>query len=204
MLNAVAVLVVGWLVRGPLQEPTHVYPQTASISVAARLPIVIPGTRLHAGFVLAVVLAVATWWVMSRTAIGFRVRAVGANADAAASSGRIDVARLTSRVFLVSGAIAGVAGAVELQGVTSALYESLSPGYGYTAIAVALLARLNAAAVIASALLFAALEAGATAMQRDAGVPSVLVKAVEALVVLAVLGADTWRRRHAVQRAGDE
>lgn len=195
MLNAVAVHLVGWLVRGPLQEPTHTYPQTAMIASAARLPIILAGTRLHAGFLIGVLLAAFVWWVVAQTAVGFRVRCAGANSFAAASAGGIDVGRVTGGAFLVSGALAGLAGAVEVQGVTSALYEGLSPGYGYTAIAVALLARLNALTVIATAVLFAALEAGATAMQRDAGVPSVLVKVVEALLILLVLALDAWRRR---------
>ena len=112
---------------------------------------------------------------------------------AAASAGLIDVARTTSRAFLLSGALAGLAGGVEVTGVTYALYENLSPGYGYTAIAVALLARLDPALVVASGVLFGALEAGAGAMQRDAGVPSVMVSVVEALIVLMLLAADRWR-----------
>jgi simple sugar transport system permease protein len=120
------------------------------------------------------------------------MRAAGASPSAAAIAGGIDVARVTANAFLVSGALAGLAGAVEVTGVTYALYENLSPGYGYTAIAVALLARLHPLAVVASAVLFGALEAGASAMQRDAGVPSVVVTAVEALLILIVLA--TTRR----------
>jgi ABC-type uncharacterized transport system permease subunit len=95
----------------------------------------------------------------------------------------------------VSGALAGLAGAVELTGVTFALYENISPGYGYTAIAVALLARLNPAAVVAAGFFFGALEAGAAAMQRDAGVPAAFVSVVEAAIVLAVIAFDRLRRR---------
>ena len=111
------------------------------------------------------------------------------------SAGRINVSRTAIIAFLASGAIAGVAGASELSGVTYSLYENISPGYGYTAIAVALLARLNPLGVIVTALLFGALEAGANAMQRDAGVPSVLVNVVEALLILLVLAADHWQTR---------
>jgi ABC-type uncharacterized transport system permease subunit len=93
----------------------------------------------------------------------------------------------------MSGALAGLAGAVEVSGVTYALYENISPGYGYTAIAVALLARLNPAGVIVTGILFGALEAGATAMQRDAGVPSVIVSVIEALIVLAVVAFERVR-----------
>jgi ABC-type uncharacterized transport system permease subunit len=195
MLNAVALQLVSWLVHGPLQEPTHVYPQSATIAPAAQLPILAPGTRLHGGVALAVLIAAGAWWFATRTAAGFRWRAVGANPHASAVTGRIDVARTAFVAFVASGALAGLAGAVEVEGVALALYESLSPGYGYTAIAVALLARLDARAVVPSALLFAALEAGAGAMQRDAGVPSVLVKVVEAALILIVLAVDAYQRR---------
>ncbi len=193
MLNFVALYVVGYLVRGPLQEPTHAYPQSSSIAEHARLPLLVSGTRLHLGFVIALIAAVAQWWVLRATAAGFRVRASGDGPAAAESAGSIDVARITERVFLVSGALAGLAGAIEVGGVTFALYENLSPGYGYTAIAVALLARLDALGVVATGILFGALESGALAMQREAGVPSVVVSVVEAAVVLLVLFAAWWR-----------
>jgi simple sugar transport system permease protein len=198
MLNFVAAYLVSYLVRGPMQEPTHVYPQTAAIVMAARLPRFGAATRLHIGFALAVVACLAGWWVIRYTAGGFRLRTVGANPYAARSAGQIDVARVTTRAFLTSGALAGVAGAVEVCGVTYALYENISPGYGYTAIAVALLARLNAAAVIGTGIVFGALEAGATAMQRDAGVPSVVVSVVEAGIILTLVAAERARVRHDV------
>ena len=97
--------------------------------------------------------------------------------------------------FLLTGALAGLAGGVEVLGVTFALYENISPGYGYTAIAVALLARLDPWRVVATALLFGALEAGAGAMQRDAGVPSTLVSVIEAALILAVVAAQAIRFR---------
>ena len=186
MLNFIALNLVGYLVRGPLQEPTHAYPQSRTIDIAARLPRV-PGTRLHLGVGLAFLAAIALGIVMRRSAWGFRVRATGANPHAAASAGSIDVPRVALEVFLVSGALAGLAGGIEATGVTYALYEGLSPGYGYTAIAVALLARLDPLLVAPSALLFGALEAGASAMQRDAGVPAALVTVVEGSLILLVL-----------------
>ena len=197
MLNYIALQLVGYLVRGPLQEPTHVFPQSANIPMAAHFPALVPGTRLHLGFLLAVIIAVAMWWWLRDRAGGFRLRMVGANARAAESAGKIDVQRTTAIAFLVSGAIAGIAGASEVSGVTYSLYENFSPGYGYTAIAVALLARLHPVGVLLTALMFGALEAGATAMQRDAGVPSVLVSVVEALLILLVLAADRFLARNA-------
>lgn len=194
LLNSVALYFVSWVVRGPLQEHTHTYPQSDLIPVTARLPIVIPDTRLHAGFALACGLVIMAGWIMSRTAPGFILRTVGANPFAAASAGLVNVGAVSFGALLISGGVAGLAGATEVLGVTYSLHEGISPGYGYTAIAVALLARLDPRAVIPSALLFASLESGAAAMQRDAGVPSVLVRVVEALLIIAVLVADARHR----------
>jgi simple sugar transport system permease protein len=202
MLNFVALHVVGYLVRGPLQEPTGVYPQSATIPSAFRLPVLIPGTRLHSGVLIAVLCAGTGWVILRHAAVGFRIRAAGANPTTARSAGMIDVVGTTLRVFIASGALAGLAGAVEVYGVTYALYESLSPGYGYSAIAVALLARLNPLGVLLTGTLLGALQVGGAAMQRDAGVPSVLVSIVEAVLILAMVAgagrsglADRFRRR---------
>jgi simple sugar transport system permease protein len=195
MLNFVAGYGVSYAVRGPLQEPTRVYPQTAELAPNVRLPALFDGHRTHLGYVVAVALAVAIWWFLARTAAGFRVRAVGAGAAAAQNAGGIDAARTALWVFVASGALAGLGGASEATGVTFALYEGISPGYGYSAIAVALLGRLHPLAIIGTSLLFGALEAGAAAMQRDANVPSVLAAVVEALVVIGVLALNRARRR---------
>ena len=157
----------------------------------AHLPRLIAGTRLHLGALLALAIAPALWWALHRTAAGFRVRAVGANPDAAQSAGGIDVARTRAGAFILSGALAGLAGAVELTGVTFALYENLSPGYGFTAIAVALLARLDPLVVILTAILFGGLESGALAMQREAGIPSATVSVVEGALILLALASSS-------------
>ena len=198
MLNFVALSITGWLVRGPLQEPTHIYPQSASLPPSQQLPMLIPGTRVHVGLVVVVLLAAGLWVWLRESASGFRLRAAGANPLAAASAGQISVSRTTLLAFLISGALAGLAGSVELSGVTYALYENFSPGYGYTAIAVALLARLNPLAVLGTALMFGALEAGASAMQRNAAVPSVVVSVVEAALILLVIATDRLQSRAAV------
>jgi simple sugar transport system permease protein len=198
MLNFIALHVVSYLVRGPLQESTHVYPQSSTIGDALHLPRIVGAGRLHAGLLLALTVSLVAGWVLRRTAAGFRLIAAGESPSAATSAGGIDVMRTTTRAFLMSGALAGVAGGVELLGVTFALYENISPGYGYTAIAVALLAALDPWRVIATALLFGGLEAGASAMQRDAGVPSTLVAVIEAALVLAVVAVGAVRHRRSV------
>jgi simple sugar transport system permease protein len=193
MLNFVAAYLIAYLVRGPLQEPTRIYPQTAELPSYARLPVIVPGTRLHAGFAIAVFAGITAWWVLRHTAAGFRLRAAGMNPDTARMAGKINVERTTRNVFLISGLLAGLGGALEVHGVTFALYENLSPGYGYTAIAVALLAALNPLLVIATGIFFGALETIASALQRDMGIPSTLVSVIEAAIVLAVLSVQRFR-----------
>lgn len=195
LMNFVAINLSAWLVHGPMQEPRGVFPQSDAVSQAARLPTLVPGTRLHWGFGLAVILALALWAFLRFTGAGFAVRAVGASPDAARVAGRIRDRRTILGVFLASGALAGLAGAVEVSGVTFRLYEGLSPGYGYTAIAVALLAGLNPLGVIFTGALFGALEGGAGAMQRVAGVPAGWVNTVVALTILSILAVDRLVRR---------
>jgi general nucleoside transport system permease protein len=190
MLNVIAMHVTGLLIRGPLQEPTGTFPQSAMIDAAVRLPRLAAGTRLHAGTLLALLCAVGMAWYLRATASGFRLRMTGANTQAARSAGRINVGRVMLTAFIASGALAGLGGAVQVLGVTFALFENLSPGYGYTAIAVALLARLSPGAAIGAAFVFGGLEAGAAAMQRDAGVPAGLVSVVEAAVILVLLASE--------------
>lgn len=195
LMNFVAINLAGWLVHGPMQEPRGVFPQSEAIPEAARLPLMVPGSRLHMGFAIAVVLAVALWWSLRYTVAGFRVRAVGANPEAARVAGRMRSRRTLVWVFLASGALAGLAGAVEVSGVTWALYEDLSPGYGYTAIAVALLAGLSPVGVLLTGTLFGALEGGAGAMQRVAGVPAGWVGTVVALAILSIVAVERLVRR---------
>lgn len=195
MLNFIAIHLVSFLIRGPLQEPTHIYPQTESIQAAGRLPIILPGTRLHLGFAVAIVIALVLAWFFRRTASGFRIRAIGASPSAARSAGRIHVERASFMVFLVSGALAGLAGSIEVSGVTFALYDNLSPGYGYTAIAVALIAALSPLGVIGSGIFFGILETGAVALQREFAIPSSIASVAEAALILTVLSFAAYRGR---------
>jgi simple sugar transport system permease protein len=199
LLNFVAIDLAAWLVHGPLQESRGVFPQSDPIAVGARLPVVAEGVRLHHGFTLALGAALLLWLVLRRTRGGFMVRAVGASPAAAEVAGRMPSRGVLWAVFLASGGLAGLAGGVEVSGVTHALYEGLSPGHGYTAIAVALLAGLHPVGVVLTALFFGALEGGAGAMQREAGIPAAWVRGIEALVILSVLAVD-----RGVRRAGGE
>ena len=195
MLNFVALHGVSYLVRGPLQEPTRIYPQSPSIAQSLQLSRFTGAGRLHTGMIMAIVLLIATGWIFRYAAAGFRLRSVGENPIASASAGLIDVDKTITWALLCSGALAGLAGGIEVLGVTYALYENISPGYGYTAIAVALLASLDPWRIVLSATLFAALEAGASAMQRDANIPASFVSIIEALLILAVIATQAIRLR---------
>jgi simple sugar transport system permease protein len=186
LLNFVAEALVSLLVQGPLQEQARVYPQSDPIAATARLPL-LGDTRLHLGFILACLAAAVLWYLFSRTVWGFRLRAVGMGPRAAEVSGRINSERVAAIALLCSGAMAGLAGGVEVSGVSYALFQNLSPGYGFTGIAVALLGGLHPIGVLLSGIFIGALEAGAGAMQREAGVPSVAVYVVEAVIIIVAL-----------------
>lgn len=196
LLNFVAEALVSWMVQGPLQESNHIYPQSDPLPLAARLPR-LGGTRLHLGLLIALGLAVLLWVFTRRTLAGFQLRATGVNPLAAEVIGGVRIRRVFAGALLLSGGLAGLAGGIELSGTTYSLFQNLSPGYGFTGIAVALLARLDPLGTVATGLLFAALEAGASAMQRDAGVPAVAVYMVEAAMIIAVLLSDVVRRARA-------
>jgi simple sugar transport system permease protein len=199
MFNFIGIYFALYLVNldyGPLGLPGSAYPQSDYIPFRAELPIIWPTTSVHAGLALGVALAVLLSFVIRYTPFGFRLRAIGANPEASRYAG-IPLKRMIVVVMLVSGGLAGLAGASEILGLKYALYANFSPGYGYDAIAVALLARNNPIAVIVSAAFFGAIRAGAVQMEQTVGVESSFVLIIEALVILflAAGGFVTRRRR---------
>lgn len=197
MLNFVALYVLSWLVHGPLQQASGAQPVGDPIAASAELPRLFGrGYTLHAGILLALAAVGAGHVFLARTETGFRIRAVGMNARAAAWAG-IPVTRSLMAAAAVSGGLAGAAGAVEVLGVLGRLFDKVSPGYGFTAIAVALLARLRPLALLPAALFFGALEAGSSRMQQDADVSYVLVLVIQAVVILASVTTGLLARREA-------
>jgi ABC-type uncharacterized transport system permease subunit len=190
MLNFVAAQALSWAVHGPLMEPSRAFPKSREIAQAAQLELYLAPSRINLGMLLAVVLAVACHLFLFHTATGFELRAFGRNRRASAFFG-LPIARLTRRTMVLSGALGGIAGAVQVSAITHRLYESLSPGWGYESIAVALLARLNPIAVLPTAVFFGALDNGAQAMQRAQGVSPVLVQVIQGLVIMILLAFDT-------------
>jgi general nucleoside transport system permease protein len=186
MLNYVAAELLDFLVnKGPMADPKRAIPQTPPILPSAALPIIVPGSRLHLGLFLAILAVPVIWFLIERTTIGFRIRAVGLNASAARASG-ISVSWTMVMVMGIAGAVAGLAGAVEVQGVQGVLTPSLASGLAFDAIAVALLAGSNPFAILPSALLFGALRAGSSFMQLQTQVSADLISVVQAAVIVFV------------------
>ncbi len=192
MLNFIAIIGTGYLVTGPMIEEVGKFPQTAKIGEVAWLPRFLPPTRLHIGFIIAIVLAFAIYVLIYRTSTGYAIRAVGANPEAARYAG-INVNANILLVMAISGGAAGLAGGIEVAGITYRLYQQISPGYGFTAIAVALLANNHPIGVIFTGILFGALSSGSEVMQMNAKVPSVLVFAIQGIVILSVVALGLYR-----------
>ncbi len=192
MLNFVAAGLVSYLVQGPLMEAGGRYPQTDAILPALWMPRLAPPHRLHAGLAIALLAAVVIEVLLYRTVAGYEMRAAGLNSEAARLAG-INVPRRLLGALLLSGALAGLAGAIEVSAVTRRVYERFSPGWGFTAIAVGLLGRLSPAGVVVAAFLFGALDAGSNAMQRVAGVSSVLVSIIQATVIIFLVALERGR-----------
>jgi len=187
LLNFIAIHLLGWAVNGPLQESAAQYPQTDRAG-AELLRI----GSLHSGLFIALAASIATWWLLYRTAEGLRLRATGFNPFAARWAG-IKVDAQIARAMALSGALAGLAGGVELLGVTHRLFERFASGYGYSGIAVALLAQLHPLASIASALFFGAMATGAGELQRSANISSALATFGQAIVILVLIGFERVR-----------
>ncbi|NNE44774.1 MAG: ABC transporter permease [Gemmatimonadetes bacterium] len=185
LLNFIALYLLSWLVQGPLREASGAQPVGDPLVSGALLPRLFGRMyTLHAGILLALAAMAAVHVFLSRTETGFHIRAVGGGPRAAAWAG-IPVDRTLLLTAAVSGGLAGLAGAVEVMGVLGRLFDKVSPGYGFTAIAVALLARLNPLALLPAALFFGALEAGASRLQQEADVSYVIVLVIQAVVILA-------------------
>lgn len=215
MMNAIAVQLMNFLLRGPMIDPSQAelaskIPQTARLLDAFQLPRLVP-TRLHLGALIAVVLAALVYILLWRTILGYRIRAVGQNPHASRYAG-IDVRRHVILALLLSGAFAGLAGAVQVYGVnyrmiTDGSASGFTGSAGFNGIVAALFGGLHPLWSIPASILFGALLVGANKMQRVVQVPSALVIALNGLVVVFVVSSEIWRRRRQRRRlasAGQE
>ncbi|HVS46353.1 MAG TPA: ABC transporter permease [Verrucomicrobiae bacterium] len=185
MLNFVAMSLANYLVGGPLKSPLATGAETAPLHPNTWLPILLPGTRLSIALLVALAIAVVLQFVFTRTVFGYEVRAIG-EAPEAARRNKVNIKRLTWLSLAVSGAIAGLGGGTIVTGELHRFNTELSPGYGFTAIAVALVADLNPLWVCVSAFGFGILEAGAPALQLKANVPKDAIHVIEGLIILVL------------------
>ncbi|GFN22302.1 ABC transporter permease [Thermanaeromonas sp. C210] len=188
MLNYIAILLVDVLLVTWLKNPADIIDQSPPVAATARLPILLPGTRLHWGFILALLAPLATYYFLWRTPLGFALRMVGTNPRAAVYAG-IPVGGVTLLAALISGSLAGLGGALELVGNQHRLVRGFSPGYGFDAIGASVMARNNPLAIVFTSFLFAALRVGAGALQRKVGVPLPLVQVLDGLIIVLVIGS---------------
>ena len=189
LLNFIFLLFVSLLLEGPLKDPMGLgWPQSERVVAEARLPRIIQGKRLHYGFILAIFSAIAVWLIMAKSVLGYEMRAVGHNPEAARFAG-IPVNRVLVKTALLSGGLAALAGVSEVAGLKGNLTLDISPGYGYTGIVVAMLALLNPLGVVISAIFVAGIFVGADAMSRSAGVPSYISDVMVATALLSMVTA---------------
>ncbi|MFN8458228.1 MAG: ABC transporter permease [Anaerolineae bacterium] len=185
MLNYVAFRFFDWAFTGPLRRPGGDAPVTAQIYPSAYLPQLFEGYRFHWGFFLALAVAFGIWWLLFKTTIGFEIRTVGANPSAARYGG-IKITRITVLTMAISGGLAGLAGANEVLGLNHFLANGFSAGYGFDAIALALLGKSHPLGVVLAALLFGTLRNGATRMQSIASIPTDIISIVQALIIVFI------------------
>jgi simple sugar transport system permease protein len=189
LLNFMVLLLVSAMLDGPMKDPLAMgWPQSVALQADLELGKLVAATRVHTGLLWAVGLALALWALLQRTVTGFDIRAVGANARAAAFAG-VPVTRTVVLVALLSGALAGLAGAIEVAGRTSYLTLDMSPGYGYSGIVIAMLAGLHPLGVLLAAVFVAGVQVGADSMSRALGVPTYIADVIVATALIAVLVA---------------
>lgn len=189
LLNFIVLLLVSLMLDGPMKDPTAMgWPQSVALLGDLELSKLIEQTRVHTGLLWAITLAVGVWALMKYTVLGFDIRAVGANARAAAFAG-VPVTRTVVLVALLSGGLAGLAGAIEVAGRTSYLTLDMSPGYGYSGIVIAMLAGLHPLGVVLGSVFVAGILVGADSMSRIVGVPTYIADVIVAASLISVLVA---------------
>ena len=189
LLNFIVLLLVSLMLDGPMKDPTAMgWPQSVALMPELELSKLVAQTRVHTGLLWAGALSLGLWALMKYTVLGFDIRAVGANARAAAFAG-VSVPRTVVLVAMLSGALAGLAGAIEVAGRTSYLTLDMSPGYGYTGIVIAMLAGLHPLGVMAASVLVAGVLVGADSMSRAVGVPTFIADVIVATSLISVLVA---------------
>lgn len=193
MLNYVIIYLLSFLLTGPWRDPESFFQQSPRVVDGTLLPNLLPGTKLHLGFLVALAVAALVHLMITRTSLGYEIRAVGMNEKASRFKG-INVERTAVVVMLISGAVAGLAGVTEVFGVQGRIKPDISVGFGFTGIVIAVLALLNPIAVVFIAVLFGGFVNGGIKLQVATGVPSTLTDAIQAIILLFFLTAAVLAR----------
>lgn len=193
MLNYIAINLVAYLVHGPMRDAESYLPISRRFVDAANLPVLISRTRFNLGLIIALLVAIAVYFLIWRTVVGYRIRAIGENIKAARVGG-INPLRTLLWAGLISGGLSGLAGSIEIAGIQHRLIEHFSPGYGYLAIAVALVGNLRPLGIVVSAILFGALLSGSNAMQTAADVPATIIYVIEGMIIMIISARLLFRR----------
>ncbi len=200
LLNFVVLLFVSLMLDGPMKDPAAMgWPQSVELQSTLQLDKLVDRSRLHSGLLWAFFCSGLAWLLMQRTTVGFEIRAVGANARAARFAG-VPVMRTTLTVATISGALAGLAGAIEVAGRSAYLTLDMSPGYGYTGIVIAMLAALNPIGVVAAAIFVAGILVGADDMSRAVNVPTYIADVIVAVALLSMLVASVFAQYRIIFR----
>lgn len=194
MLNFIFMYFADYLSTGPWNDPLAGEAITKPLPVSTHLPPLLREAGFHSGILIALLVGVAAALVLNRTLLGYGIRAVGDN-PAAARAGGIPIQRVALAALAISGAIAGLAGAIEVSGYHQRLILGLSPGYGYMAILLAVLGKQRPLGVVAAAFAFAVLLTGSDSLQRSARLPQSAILLFQAIILLSVLFADALRTR---------
>jgi simple sugar transport system permease protein len=204
MMNYIALNTISFLLNGPMKDrdPNNVIARTPLIEESARMPVIFDGLRVHWGFVLALLVAFLVWWMLNKTTLGFEIRTVGLNPDAAKYAG-INVKRTIILTMALSGMLAGMAGALEVTGLNYRHELGFSIGYGFDAIAIALLGKSHPLGVVLAAILFAAMRNGATRMQFLTQLPVDLISMLQALILLLVAADAIIRYVYRIRAQGE-
>jgi len=204
MMNYIALNTTSFLLNGVMKDksPTNVIARTPLIAESARMPEIFEGLRVHWGFILALFVAYFIWWLLNKTTLGFEIRTVGLNPDAAKYAG-IDVKRTIIITMLFSGMLAGLAGSIEVTGLNYRHELGFSIGYGLDAIAIALLGKSHPLGVVLASFLFAAMRNGATRMQFLTQLPVDLISMLQALILLFVAADAIIRYIYRIKAKGE-
>jgi len=204
MMNYIALNTISYLLNGPMKDrnPNNVIARTPLIADSARMPEIFDGFRIHWGFILALLVAFLVWWILNKTTLGFEIRTVGANPDAAKYAG-MNVKKIIIITMALSGALAGMAGSLEVTGLNFRHELGFSIGYGFDAIAIALLGKSHPLGVVLASILFAAMRNGATRMQFLTQLPVDLISMLQALILLFVAADAIIRYIYRIKTKGE-